>query len=60
MRARLLGSRLIEGRLYGVAPRDPLTFTLALGVLLIVALTAACLPARRASRFDPMAVLHQG
>jgi predicted permease len=52
--------RLIASRLYGVAPEDPLTLTLATGILLMVALAAAYLPARRASRLDPMAALHQG
>jgi ABC-type antimicrobial peptide transport system permease subunit len=50
-------SRLIDNRLYGVAPQDPLTLALATGLLLLVALGAACLPARRASRLDPMAAL---
>jgi predicted permease len=54
------GSRLIASRLYGVAPEDPFTLTLATGVLLFVALVAAYLPARRASRLDPMAALRQG
>ena len=50
-------SRLIGGRLYGVAAQDPLTLALAIGVLLAVALSAAYLPARRASRVDPASVL---
>ena len=54
-----VGSRMIANRLYGVAPQDPLTLTLATGVLLFVALIAAYLPARRASRVDPTAALHQ-
>lgn len=54
------GARLIASRLYGVAPQDVLTLTLATGLLLLVALTAAYLPARRASRLDPMAALHRG
>ena len=49
--------RLIDSRLYGVAPQDPLTLALALGLLLIVALGAAFLPAIRASRVDPMVAL---
>ena len=53
-------SRLIDSRLYGVAPQDPLTLALATGLLLLVALSAAYLPAQRASRLDPMAALrHQ-
>jgi predicted permease len=54
------GSRLIGGLLYDVAPEDPLTVTLATSVLLVVALVAAYLPARRASRLHPMPALHAG
>jgi predicted permease len=52
-------SRLITSRLYGVAPQDPLTLALAAGLLVAVAIGAAYLPARRASRLDPMAALRQ-
>ena len=52
-------SRLITSQLYGVAPHDPLTLGSAVGLLLLVALSAAYLPARRASRQDPMAALRQ-
>ena len=52
-------SRLLDSRLYGVAPQDPLTLALAAGLLLLVALSAAYLPALRASRLDPMAALRQ-
>ena len=52
-------SRLITSQLYGVAPHDPLTLALAVGLLLLVALSAAYLPARRASRQDPMVALLQ-
>ena len=52
-------SRLIGSRLFGVAPQDPLTLLLATALLLAVALSAALLPARRASRIDPMAALRQ-
>lgn len=53
-------SRLIGSRLYGVAPQDPLTLVLATVLLLVVALSAAYVPAQRASRVDPMAALRQG
>ncbi|HEU4686855.1 MAG TPA: ABC transporter permease, partial [Vicinamibacterales bacterium] len=52
-----LASQLIANRLHGVEPQDPLTMTVAIGVLVLVALVAAYLPARRASRVDPMATL---
>ena len=52
-----LASRLIGSRLYGVAPQDPLTLMLAAGLLLVVAIGAAYLPAQKASRLDPMTAL---
>ncbi|HEY1949093.1 MAG TPA: FtsX-like permease family protein [Bryobacteraceae bacterium] len=52
-------SRLLNSRLYGVAPQDPLTLAFATMLLLCVAFSAAYLPARRASRLDPMAALRQ-
>jgi predicted permease len=52
--------RLIDSRLYGVEPQDPLTLVLATGLLVLVASCAAYLPARRASRLDPMRTLRQG
>lgn len=52
-------SRLLDSRLYGVAPRDPLTLVSATALLLLVALTAAYWPAQRASGLDPMAALRQ-
>ena len=54
--ALLLG-RVIGSFLYGVAPRDPLTFAVAGSLLLSVALLATYLPARRALRVDPIAAL---
>jgi predicted permease len=50
-------SRLIDSRLYGVTPQDPLTLALATGLLLLVALVAAYLPAQRAAKLDPMTAL---
>jgi ABC-type lipoprotein release transport system permease subunit len=40
-----------------VEARDPLSFALAIGALLLVAMIAGALPARRASRVDPAVVL---
>jgi putative ABC transport system permease protein len=49
--------RLLAGMLYGVTPADALTFLLATAVLLAAAGLAVMVPARRASRLDPMAAL---
>jgi ABC-type lipoprotein release transport system permease subunit len=47
----------MRGLLYGVAPSDPATFVAALGLLAAVAAVACLIPARRAMRTDPVAVL---
>jgi predicted permease len=43
--------------LFGLQPNDPLTFVAAVGLLVTIALLASFLPARRASRVDPMVAL---
>jgi predicted permease len=43
--------------LYGVRPYDPLTFAAVAILLVVVALLATCIPARRAARVDPMVAL---
>jgi putative ABC transport system permease protein len=45
--------------LFGIGPRDATTFTIVPAVLLAVALAAAYVPARRASRLDPMEALRE-
>lgn len=55
--AALLLSGLLKSLLYGVGPRDPLTFIAAPAILVTVALLAAYAPARRASRVSPMEAL---
>jgi ABC-type antimicrobial peptide transport system permease subunit len=51
------GSRLLQSQLYGVSGSDLLAYTLS-GVLLLVAALAACaVPARRASNVDPVEAL---
>jgi ABC-type antimicrobial peptide transport system permease subunit len=52
-------TRLISSLLYGVTPTDAVTFVIAPLVLLLVALIACWIPAHRAARIDPMAVLRQ-
>jgi ABC-type antimicrobial peptide transport system permease subunit len=50
-------TRLMEGLLYGVAPRDPATFGLVAALLLLIALLASAFPALRAARVDPLEAL---
>jgi predicted permease len=52
-----IGLRLIQTQLFGVAPQDPIIVGSALGMFLLVALSAAYIPARRASRLDPIVAL---
>jgi putative ABC transport system permease protein len=55
----LIVSHLMAGLLYGVSPSDPLTFISLTGVLVIVALAACYIPARRAMRVDPIVALRE-
>ena len=53
-------SKLVESLLFGVKPGDPIALTAAVAILLGAALAAGYLPARKASRIDPMlAVRHE-
>ncbi len=55
--AALAVTRLISSMLFGLAPTDPLTISLAVFVMIAVAALAGYLPARRASQVDPLAAL---
>ncbi len=55
--AAVTGVRVLRGLVYGVSATDPLTFIVVPVVVTVVAVLAAALPARRASRVDPVSVL---
>jgi len=52
-------SKFVATLIYGLPPRDAKTLVLAAVVLAITGLAAGWLPARRASRLDPTAILRE-
>ncbi|MBX7187843.1 MAG: ABC transporter permease [Vicinamibacteria bacterium] len=57
--ASLFATRALSGFLYGVSPSDPLTLASVSALLLAVAVLACLVPAMRASRLNPGAVLKE-
>src|SRR6266851_4551672 len=55
--AALAVSRVLASLLFGVGPRDPVTFVLVALLLILVALLATLIPARSASRVEPIVAL---
>jgi ABC-type antimicrobial peptide transport system permease subunit len=50
-------TRLIRGLMFGITPSDPLTFITVSLILIAFSLLAACLPALRATKLDPLRAL---
>jgi ABC-type antimicrobial peptide transport system permease subunit len=55
--AAIVAARLIKSELYGLKSYDPITLAAAISIMVGIALLAAYLPARRASRVEPMIAL---
>src|SRR5262245_35986371 len=55
--AAMATTRLVSSLLFGLTPNDPVTISVAAALMIIVAALAGYLPARRASRVDPMTAL---
>jgi ABC-type lipoprotein release transport system permease subunit len=55
--AAYLSTRALSSMLYGVDPHDPLIFAAIAASLFVVVVLASYLPARRATRVDPLIAL---
>ena len=58
--AALAGVRLLSAFLYGISPRDALTFVAVPITIVGVAAVACLVPARRAAKVDPLTALRAG
>jgi hypothetical protein len=52
------GGRVRSSQLFGVTAGDPVTFAVVVAALVLVALVASLVPARRAATVDPTRALH--
>jgi predicted permease len=57
--AAVTGTRLLKSMLFRVQPNDPVVYLAVAGLLGMVALVASYVPARRASKIDPLAAIRQ-
>ena len=55
--AAFLASRLVRSQLYGLTPHDPTAIMVAIATLSLVAVAAGYIPARRASKLNPVTAL---
>jgi predicted permease len=55
-----VATRAMSALLYGIGANDPATLVGVVGLLLMIALAASCVPALRAARVDPMEALREG
>jgi len=51
--------RIAASLIYGISSRDPLSFACAMLVILLISFAASLVPALRATRVDPLKVLHE-
>jgi predicted permease len=55
--ASLACARFVQSKLFGLKAADPVTLAAALGIMIVVAVASGYLPARRASKVDPLIAL---
>jgi ABC-type antimicrobial peptide transport system permease subunit len=51
--------RVAASLIYGISSRDPLSFACAMLVIVLISFAASLIPAVRATRVDPLKVLHE-